>query len=94
MELKGYLKVIRKKLLLIASIVLAACVLTGIKSFLYTDPVYQASAKLIVNQSFEVDGKQMVDWSSIQSNIMLINSYKEIIDSAAILDKVVSKYPD
>ncbi len=94
MELKGYLKVIRKKLLLIASIVLAACVLTGIKSFLYTDPVYQASAKLIVNQSFKVDGTQMVDWNSIQSNIMLINSYKEIIDSAAILDKVVSKYPD
>jgi len=69
-------------------------VLTGIKSFFYTDPVYQASAKLIVNQSFKVDGTQMVDWSNIQSNILLINSYKEIIDSAAILDKVVSKYPD
>lgn len=94
MELKGYLQIIRKRLLLISAIVVVACVLTGVKSFMFTDPVYKASAKLIVNQAYDVNGTQMVDWNIIQSNITLINSYKEIIDSAAILDKVVASYPD
>jgi capsular polysaccharide biosynthesis protein len=35
-----------------------------------------------------------MDWSSIQSNIMLINSYKEIIYSTAILGRVASENPD
>lgn len=94
MELKQYVQVIRKKIWLIAVIVIVVCTLTGIKSFLYTDSVYSASAKLIVNQAYDFEGKQMVDYSSVQTNIMLISSYTEIIKSSAILDKVVSTYPD
>ncbi|MBO7747819.1 lipopolysaccharide biosynthesis protein [Paenibacillus sp. MWE-103] len=94
MELKQFMNVIRKKLILIISIVLVVCVLTGIKSFLFTTDVYQASAKLIVNQSYVVNGAEKIDSGSIQTNIMLISSYKEIIKSSAILDKVVSGYPD
>ncbi|SFI88383.1 Capsular polysaccharide biosynthesis protein [Paenibacillus sp. UNC496MF] len=94
MELKRYMMILRKKMWLISAIVVVICALTGVKSFFYTDSVYKASAKLIVSQSFNVEGTQMLDWTNIQSNIMLISSYKEIINSSAILDKVVSKYPD
>ncbi|MBP3962408.1 YveK family protein [Paenibacillus lignilyticus] len=94
MELKDYMKIIRKRLLLISAIVMVACGLTGVKTYLYTDQVYQATAKLIVSQSFEVGGTRTIDWDVIQSNIRLISSYKEIINSSAILNKVVSNYPD
>ncbi|WP_308638428.1 YveK family protein [Paenibacillus silvisoli] len=94
MELKDLMKIIRKRLLLISVIVIAACALTGVKTFLYTDPVYQATAKLIVSQSFEVDGTRTIDWNVIQSNIKLISSYKEIMNSSAILNKVIVQYPE
>jgi len=93
-ELKQYYRVIRKRIFLIVVIVIAACTVTGINSFFYTDSVYRANAKLIVSQSLEYEGTQVMNVSLIQSNIMLINSYKEIIHSSAILNKVVEKYPD
>lgn len=94
MELKHYFRVVRKRLLLISAIVLVVCTLTGVRSFVYTDSIYQANAKLIVNQAINVNGVQRLDWSSIQTNITLINSYKEIIHSSAILNKVVRQYPE
>ncbi|QHW30867.1 lipopolysaccharide biosynthesis protein [Paenibacillus rhizovicinus] len=93
MELKQYMQVIRKKMWLISIIVVFACVLTGIKSYMFTDSVYSATAKLIVNQSYNYNGTQMLDYNVVQSNIMIVNSYKEIIYSSAILDKVVASYP-
>ena len=94
MELKEYLSILAKRKWMIAVIVLLACVATGIKSYYYTTPIYSASAKLIVNQAFEFQGMSMLDLSTMQTNITVINSYKEIIQSAAILDKVAQKYPD
>ncbi|ANY73381.1 MULTISPECIES: YveK family protein [Paenibacillus] len=90
MELKQYFKIIQKRWWLIAAIVTVAIAATGIKSYYFTTPVYAANAKLIVNQSSS-DG---LNTSSIQTSIFLINSYKEIIMSTAIMNKVVEKYPD
>ncbi|SEO63831.1 YveK family protein [Paenibacillus sp. OV219] len=94
MELKELLSMVRKRLLLISLFVIVACGLMGVKSYLYTVPVYKASAKLIVSQSFEVNGTRAIDWNVMQSNIKLISSYKEIIDSSTILNKVISNYPE
>ncbi|MBD3921525.1 lipopolysaccharide biosynthesis protein [Paenibacillus sp. PR3] len=94
MELKQIMQIIRKRLLLITSIVVIVSALVGIKSFMFTEDVYQANSKLIVSQSFNVNGTEMMDYSNIQSNIKLINSYKEIIYSSAILNKVVSAHPE
>ncbi|OAB36578.1 hypothetical protein PMSM_06125 [Paenibacillus macquariensis subsp. macquariensis] len=35
-----------------------------------------------------------MDYSTIQTNIMVINSYMEIIKSSSIIDKVIHEYPD
>lgn len=94
MELKHYFKFIMKKLWLIALIVMIACVATGIRSYYMITPIYTATVKLIVNQSSENDELVMPDIDKIQTNIMLINSYKEIVKSPAIADKVVEQFPD
>ncbi|KOP65418.1 lipopolysaccharide biosynthesis protein [Bacillus sp. FJAT-18019] len=92
MELKQYFRVLQKKWWLIATIVIIAITATGVKSFYFTTPVYAANAKLIVNQSG--DGGASLNASTIQTSIFLINSYKEIIKSSAIMNKVVEEYPN
>ncbi|MGG3309609.1 MULTISPECIES: YveK family protein [Paenibacillus] len=93
MELKQYFRVLQKKWWLIATIVIVAMVATGVKSYFFTTPIYAANAKLIVNQS-SGDGGASLNASTIQTSIFLINSYKEIIKSSAIMNKVVEKYPN
>ncbi|GGD76257.1 YveK family protein [Paenibacillus nasutitermitis] len=92
MELKHYFKIVIKKIWLIAIIVAIGCIIAGIKSYYLTTPLYQANAKLIVNQSSQNAGA--VNMNTLQMNIMLINSYKEIIKSPAILNKVYEEYPE
>lgn len=93
MELKQYFRVIQKKWWLIAIIVIIAMAAAGVKSFYFTTPIYAANAKLIVNQS-SGDGAATLNASTIQTSIFLINSYKEIIKSSAVMNKVVEKYPE
>lgn len=93
MELKHYFRVLQKKWWLIASIVIIAVTAAGVKSFYFTTPVYSANAKLIVNQS-SGEGEASLNASTIQTSIFLINSYKEIIKSSAIMNKVVEEYPN
>lgn len=94
MELKEYISIVRKKMWLIIGIVIVACALTAVKSVYYTVPIYEAKAKLIVNQAYEFEGTTLLDYSTIQTNIMVINSYMEIIKSSAVMEQVVKNYPD
>jgi capsular polysaccharide biosynthesis protein len=93
LEIKEYLKILMKRLWIIVSIVMIITSITAVYSYKYIQPVYEASVKLIVTKSLELQGMQMIDNGSIDANIKLINTYKEIIKTSAIMDKVVSKYP-
>lgn len=93
LEIKEYLKILIKRLWIIISIVLIITSLTAVYSYKYIQPVYEASVKLIVTKSQVMQGVQIMDNGSIDTNIKLINTYKEIIKTTAIMDKVVSKYP-
>lgn len=94
MELKEYLHVLRKRWWLALSVIVIITVLAGVKGYLFTTPVYVANAKVIVNQTSVANGSATVNYSDVQTNIMLINSYKEIIRSSAILNKVAEQYKD
>jgi Capsular polysaccharide biosynthesis protein len=92
-ELKQYLQIIMKKWWLIVAIVIIAVAATGMKSYFFTTPIYQAKATLIVNQSPQQAGVEALNLGLLQSNVMLINSYKKIIESAFIMEKVVEQNP-
>lgn len=94
MELIHYMSIVKKKIWLILAIVIIACTGAAIKTFFLTTPIYQANAKLIVNQATQIEGMSTVNYNTVQTNIMLINSYKEIIRSTAITSKVVEQYPE
>ncbi|SCW52144.1 Capsular polysaccharide biosynthesis protein [Paenibacillus tianmuensis] len=94
MELKQYGRMIRKRLWYILAFVVIASMAAGLVSFYYIKPVYEASNKLIVNKSNEQTGASPVDIGLIDANIRLINTYKEIILTPAIMDIVAVRYPD
>jgi capsular polysaccharide biosynthesis protein len=91
-----YLKIIKKRLWLIVLCVLISTITTVLYSYDHYKPVYQASTKLIVNKTTDQGqlGKEQMDLGAISTNIGLINTYKEIIKTPAIMDKVVQRYPD
>ncbi|MFC4776145.1 YveK family protein [Paenibacillus sp. GCM10023252] len=94
MELKNYFKIIRNRWWLILAFVLVASVTTGVYSYAFIQPTYSASSKIIVNSVTDYGGGiKEVDMNSINTNLLLINTYVEIFQSPAIMNKVVELYP-
>ncbi|WP_171655589.1 YveK family protein [Paenibacillus foliorum] len=95
-EFKEYFRVVMKRLWLIIVFVLISTITVAIYSTNTYQPIYQASNKLIVNQTVDQDqiGREQIDFGAIGMNIALIDTYKEIIKTPAIMDKVVQRYPD
>lgn len=95
MEIKLLMSMLRKWMWLIAGFVLICSLGVGFFSKYVMTPVYEASATLIVNKSnLDNNGNPSLDINQINSNIMLINSYKVILSSASIMDKVVETHPE
>lgn len=94
MELNEYFAVIRKRLWLIALTVVAACAATGAASLYLIEPVYTASTKLVVTNTNQYpSGIVALDLTTLSSQIKLANTYKELITTAAVLDRVAEQYP-
>ncbi|EXX91443.1 lipopolysaccharide biosynthesis protein [Paenibacillus darwinianus] len=95
MELKQYWNIVKKRLWLIALLVIVSGAATGIYSYLYADKQYEASTKLVVSQKKETSALMaQLELAAINSNIELIKTYKEIIKTPRIMDKVAAQYPD
>lgn len=94
LDLKDYIKVIKKRFWLILAIVVIACASTGILSYFFIQPVYEASTKLVVNKSSNQVGMgvEQMNLNDINFNIRLIDTYKEIIRTTRIMDKVANEY--
>ncbi|WP_042354230.1 YveK family protein [Bacillus rubiinfantis] len=86
-SLKELLETLRKRLRLIISITLIAVLLAGAISYFILTPIYQASTQLLVNQS--KDEKSQYQYTEVQTNLQLINTYNVIIKSPAILELVI-----
>ncbi|WP_372663097.1 YveK family protein [Cohnella sp.] len=93
LDLKDYIRIIRKRIWLILVFVFVVSIVTAMASFMWLQPVYQASTKLIVNKTNENVNVGQVDINSVNLNIRLIDTYKEIIKTPVIMDKVVQDYP-
>ncbi|MBB6671477.1 YveK family protein [Cohnella nanjingensis] len=95
MEIQRYWSVVRKRLWLIALITIVGCTAVGYYTSQNVRPNYQAAAKLMVFQS-EAPGKttSAPDAGAITSNILLIKTFKQLILTPRILDKVAAAYPD
>ncbi|WP_123041932.1 YveK family protein [Cohnella candidum] len=93
MTLSDYLAIVRKRWILITVLIVIACSAAGYAAAAYTQPMYQASSKIIVNQATLENGKLQVNPGDVAVNNMLINTYKELIKTPGILQKVVQANP-
>lgn len=81
-ELAGILK---KRLSLIINLTLLGLLIVGIYTFFIATPEYSSDTQLLVNRTQETD---TIQGSDIDTNIQLINTYKDIIIGPVILDEV------
>lgn len=95
MELQRYWSVVRKRLWLIALIVIVSCTAVGYYTSHFVRPEYQASAKLMVYSNGALNKPEAEpDAAAINSSIQLIKTYKQLILTPRILKKVAEKYPE
>ncbi|WP_223592344.1 YveK family protein [Neobacillus bataviensis] len=85
-SLKELLETLKKRLLLIVSITVIAGLISGIVSYFFLTPIYQASTQILVNQA--KNDQAVYNPGEVQTNLQLINTYNVIITSPAILDIV------
>lgn len=91
LELKDYFRIVMKRIKLILWLVVVAAIITAIFSYWFMKPVYESSTKLIVNNS--QDMSRAIDLNSVNLDIRLVDTYKQIIKTAAITDKVAEQNP-
>ncbi|CAM3085382.1 YveK family protein [Sporolactobacillus spathodeae] len=84
--LKEMYLIVRKRLWLIATITIAAGILSGIVTHFFMTPMYDATTRIFVNQS---NGKTLYDSNAVQTNVQLVNTYSELINDPSILNQVI-----
>jgi len=94
LDIKGYFGVIAQKWWVIIVMVVLCCGSITAYDFFAAKPLYEASTKLIVSSSTRAESPVRLDSSEISSNILLINTYKDIIKTPAIMEKVVENHPE
>ncbi|MBB6454524.1 capsular polysaccharide biosynthesis protein [Salirhabdus euzebyi] len=89
-SLKEIFQTIKKRLLLILSLMFGATAIAAILSYFYLTPIYQSSSQFIVNQQSQ-DPNVTYNVNDIRTNVELINTYNVIIKSSAILGQVIEE---
>ncbi|OLS41108.1 YveK family protein [Bacillus sp. MRMR6] len=88
-SLKELLDTLKKRFVMIILITTTFALVSGVVSYFFLTPIYQASTQILVNQ---VKSEQsFYNPSEVQTNLQLINTYNVIITSPRILDIVAQE---
>ncbi|WP_339261757.1 Wzz/FepE/Etk N-terminal domain-containing protein [Lysinibacillus sp. FSL K6-3209] len=88
--LQDVLRIVRKQLLYIMSFALFLALVIAFFSFFIIKPTYEAQTQLLVNQK-NIDQQARLGVQQVETDLRLINTYNVIIQSPAILSKVISQ---
>jgi len=92
LDLKDIFKILRKRIWWIIAVTVLASAAAWYYSTAIMKPVYEASTKLIVKQSDAAIAR--LDLNEINLNLRLIDTYKEIIRTLAIMQVVAEEHPE
>ncbi|WP_407269699.1 YveK family protein [Radiobacillus sp. PE A8.2] len=87
-SLKEIFEVLKKRFLLIVSLVVIAGAAGAVVSYFLITPTYQSSSQFIVNQETPSGQNQAIDINQIRTSVELITTYNSIIKSQYILELV------
>lgn len=85
-SLREFLSILERSKGLISSLVIAATILTFLISSFVISPTYETSTQVLVAP--KQSQNNMVDAGQVQSSVTLVNTYRVIIQSPAILEQV------
>ena len=81
--------ILKKRMTMIISVGLVMLILAAVFTFFIATPKYSSTAQILVNRKTEsTEGIQLTD---INTNVQMINTYKDIIKGPVILDQVSKK---
>ncbi|SFH86826.1 YveK family protein [Pisciglobus halotolerans] len=80
-------EILKKRASLIISLGLVGLILASIFTFFIATPQYSSTTQLLVNKSS--DDAQGVQLSDINTNVQMINTYRDIIKGPVILEEVL-----
>lgn len=83
-------KLFRKHAFMIITISIIGALLSGAFMVFLVDSEYKSEAQLIVNQAAGKEN-QNIQYSDLQTSIGLINTYRDIVTSPAVLEKVADQ---
>lgn len=86
-SLKEIFETLKERFQLIIFVTLFAVLITGVFTYFFITPVYQASTQILINQSQDAT-QPTLDVNQVRTNVELINTYSVIIKTPTILDKV------
>jgi len=93
-ELKVYVRLIIRRSWFIGLLAVLFCGAAYAQHTLYSSPRYEATTKILVNSSKPAPGLDSVDINKITSDIMLIDTYKEVLMTNRMMDKVIALHPE
>ena len=94
LEIKEYARILFKRLWIVVACVVVATVTTAYYTYTTFQPVYDASTKLIVNSTIGQSGSEQIDYGTLTFTRMFLDTYREIINTPAIMQKVVDQHPE
>lgn len=83
-----FLRIFRTYGMLIASFVIGWTIIIAGVTFFVIAPQYSSSTQILVNR---IQDEENIQRSDIETNIQLINTYKDILVSPVILDEVIEE---
>ncbi len=84
--------ILRKYSRLIALSTVIFTLLAGVLTFFVITPQYSASTELLVNRKQSTDAG--AQWNQVQTDVQMINTYKDLITKPVIMDSVAKKIND
>lgn len=85
-SLRDLMAIIKQRMMIIISFGALGLILSAVYTFLVVTPMYDSTTQLLVNRTN--DGTNSIQLNDINSNVQMINTYKDIIKGPVILDGV------
>ncbi len=89
LEVREILHLLKKRSGMILLIVLASVILAGGISYYVMSPVYQSSTQILVSR--DIAGEEGLTDKSVQADLQLVSTYRELIESPVIMGKVIEQ---
>lgn len=89
-NLSELFEVIRKRMVLIIGGGLAGIILAAVITYFFITPQFNSSTQLLVNRAKD-ESQVATQWNDLQTDVQMINTYKDIIKGPVILEDVRKK---